>query len=653
MNISIAPSIGSFSLLFIICLTSFLPIFVFIGLQKKGLKKKYPINSIYEVATKISYLILFASLLAQCCLAYSFIISDYSVANVYQNSHHLKPLIYKIAGSWGNHEGSMLLLISVIALYSVVFNYFSRLQKEIKVIFSASQALIILLFTAFTAFVSNPFARIFPAPKTGLGLNPVLQDIGLALHPPMLYAGYIGFSLIFSLVMAGLLSSSFDKQEFINSLKLWLLTPYTFLTIGVALGAWWAYRELGWGGYWFWDPVENVSLMPWIAATILIHCLKLVNKGVAYQIWGGFVAILTFILCLLGIFLTRSGVLTSVHSFAIDTNRGFFVMMIILIVSFVGFLVLGLGSKSLTSNISNDKSDQGDGKFRLKSLLETKNLLLLNNYLLLIALFVVMLGTLYPIFLRGFWREFISIGPDYYNRILSLALLPFIAFMIASDRISKRQFVIISSCATLLFSLFVYFSYAQIGLDLMQMAILWICLAAIVSCFFSRYKLPVKLAHGGFALIMVGIVLSSNFSQVRELNLKLKEDFEIANYKLKFDDIEYFAGSNFIARGGIFPVVQKSGKELGRLKPQLRYYPVSEQTTNEAEILHFFTGDLYLVIGNKDDESGYYVVRAYYKPFIVLIWIGCLGIVIGIAMKVLKKIKKIGKKLVEYESKNL
>ena len=559
-----SPTLGFALLLLTFSTSIFLPIFNFIFYKKTSLAE------LQKISFALTCGIFLAAILAQLCLIFSFVISDYSVTNVYQNSHHLKPLIYKISGSWGNHEGSMLLLISILSAYTFAFNFFSKIDLEKKLIITSSQSLIISLLAAFTAFTSNPFARIFPVPEVGLGLNPLLQDIGLALHPPMLYTGYIGFSLIFSFAIAGLLSEKVDRK-FAAHLKNWLFFSYGFLTLGIGLGAWWAYRELGWGGYWFWDPVENVSLMPWIAATALVHCLKLLEQKEICKIWTVFLAILTFILCLLGLFLVRSGILTSVHSFAIDASRASFVIAIILLIGGGGLLIFGAKMHHLKTAAQ---------KF---SPLSKTGLIFLNNYFLIIALFIVLLGTLYPIFSRGFFDQFISIGPNYYNKIFSILIIPFLIFM-------------------------------------------------AIASFGKRMSIVMALAHLGFFFVILGVTLSSFFGSVKEVNLKKTELLKIAGYEIKFNDVEYFAGKNFLARQGNFTIL-KNNQELGKLAPQLRSYPTAEQTTNEPSIRHRIFSDLYLVIGNKDEDENY-AVRAYHKPFIFLIWMGCgmifLAVIFGI-----------------------
>lgn len=636
------PTIGFALLLLAFSISIFLPIFSCVSF------KKFEILQLEKVVKILMALTFFTALAAQLALVFSYVTSDYSVLNVYQNSHHLKPLIYKISGSWGNHEGSMLLLISVLCGYSAAFVFFSKISAPQKIIVTSSQSLIIAAFVAFTAFTSNPFERIFPAPAAGLGLNPVLQDIGLAMHPPMLYTGYIGFSLIFSLAMAGLLVEKIDS-DFAARLKNWLFFSYGFLTLGIGLGSWWAYRELGWGGYWFWDPVENVSLMPWLAATALIHCVKFLEKREIFKKWTAFLAILSFILCLLGIFLTRSGVLTSVHSFAVDSRRGFFVILLISLIGGVGLLIFGRHAHKLKIVENN---------FHFWSRVGA---ILVNNYFLVLALFIVVLGTLYPLFSQSFFNQFISIGPDYYNKLFSILLLPFLVFLSISlflnysekttvQKILNRSSALILLIATLLTSTTTFY---QKRADFLQITILFLAILAalLTTLFFAKIVLrdrkvrffsfeaissaPVTAAHLGFVLVIVGIILTSSFGATKEVNIKEGEVTKISYYDVKFKEVNYVVGPNFVARQGVFEIF-KNENFVAELKPQLRFYPVSDQTTNEAAIKHDFFGDLYLVVGQKD-EAGFYALRAYHKPFIYLIWLGCAMIFSGAMIKILQR----------------
>ncbi len=619
------PTFGFAFLLLTFCINIFIPIFSCISL-----KKKTPIKE-RELIT-LSFFSLLTAILSQLCLIYSFLISDYSVLNVYQNSHHLKPIIYKIAGSFGNHEGSMLLLVTILSAYAFAFALLSKIDGKNKIIILSSQSCIIALFAAFTAFTSNPFLRNFPIPEVGLGLNPILQDIGLALHPPMLYTGYIGFSLVFSFAIAGLFNKKIDR-EFAIRLRSWLFFSYGFLTLGIGLGAWWAYRELGWGGYWFWDPVENVSLMPWLTATALIHSLKLLERKEILKIWTSFLAILTFILCLLGIFLVRSGMLTSVHSFAVDAKRGFFIIAIVTLIGGAALLLLGIRIPDLKSD-NKDNNNNGDRKFFWSKI----GAILLNNYLLIVALFTVLLGTLYPVFSRSFFNQFIVIGPDFYNKILSIFLAPLLLFLAISydlddtKNTARRDFLNRDNVLTGLVSatlsslVFLY----QKDIHFWQILILFLAIFSFLKTLVFAESFVIGFAHSGFSLIIIGIVLSACFGSVKEVNLKLGERINLSGYELEFSKIDYVMEDNFIAREGEFSLL-KSGKLIGKLNPQLRFYPISNQTTNETSIEHMTLGDFYVVMGNKDEQERY-AVRVYHKPFIWLIWTGCLMIFLAMVV---------------------
>ena len=632
-----APTIGFALLLLVFSISIFLPIFNYVSF------KRGKVSDLEQITKTLMALIFFSAISAQISLIYSYVNSDFSVLNVYQNSHHLKPLIYKISGSWGNHEGSMLLLISVLCAYSLAFVLLSKISPQKKIIIASSQSLIIAAFASFTAFTSNPFARIFPAPTVGLGLNPVLQDIGLSMHPPMLYTGYIGFSLIFSFAIAGLLLEKID-ENFAARLKNWLFFSYGFLTLGIGLGSWWAYRELGWGGYWFWDPVENISLMPWIAATALIHCVKFLEKKEIFKKWTAFLAILTFVLCLLGIFLTRSGVLTSVHSFAVDAKRGFFVILLITLIGGAGLLVFG----SKAHKLENKKSE-----FHFWSKI---GMILVNNYFLILSLFIVLLGTLYPLFSQSFFDQFISIGPEYYNKLFAILLVPFLIFLGSSyslnysektpaQKIINRSNSLICGLAIILTSLTYFY---QKSADFLQILILFLAIftALLTILFFTKNsklrffsqesiaRAPVTAAHLGFSLVVIGIVITSSFGLTKEVNIKENESVKIADYEIKFNEVTYLQGPNFVVRQGTFDIL-KNNKSITKLTPQLRFYPVSDQTTNEAAILYSFFGDLYLVVGQKD-ENDFYALRIYHKPFIYLIWLGCAMIFGGTIIKILQ-----------------
>ncbi len=550
----------------VICfIGAFCGFFVFVKNKKIDLK-------IFKLFSAAAFSL---SAIAFLCLIYCYIISDFSIANVYQNSHSLKPLIYKISGTWGNHEGSMLMLLCILNLYSCAFAFLSKIDQQQKIITLATQSFISLGITAFIAFTSNPFLKIFPAPKEGLGLNPILQDIGLAMHPPMLYTGYIGFSLIFSIAIAALLTGKVDR-ELASKMKPWLMFTWSFLTLGIGLGSWWAYRELGWGGFWFWDPVENVSLMPWLCGTALLHSVSMLAKNNNFKIWSCFLAILAFVFCLLGIFLVRSGIVTSVHSFANDPARGIFIIGLLLIIGGAGFLIFffkALKIKTIQNNFS---------------IFSKSGMILINNFLLCLALFIVALGTLYPLILQLFFDSSISIGPTYYNKLFAPIAIAALCLMVLVPSIRLNKF---SSKSMLL-------------------------------------------AHIGIFVVIIAISLTAIFSKTTELNMKFGDKTKISGYEIEFQNVEYLAGKNYLARQGNF-LISENNQQVTILKPQSRYYPESEQTTTESSIKHFVFSDLYLVIGAKDQAENY-AVRIYHKPFMSFIWLGCLLVFVGGMLSILK-----------------
>ncbi len=559
------PNIGFTSLLLVLILSIFQPILSFFIYKKN---KEYSV-SLLKVLSSATFVLCAISFL---CLIISYVNSDFSVVNVYQNSHSLKPLIYKISGAWGNHEGSMLMLLCILNFYGVAFAFLSRIDSEQKIITLAVQSIIIFGFTAFIVFTSNPFLKIFPIPSEGLGLNPILQDIGLAMHPPMLYTGYIGFSLIFSIAIAALISEKVDS-DFAKYMKPWLMFSWSFLTLGIGMGSWWAYRELGWGGFWFWDPVENVSLMPWLCATALVHSATMLAKNNQFKIWSCFLSILAFVFCLLGIFLVRSGIITSVHSFANDPRRGIFIIILLLIIGGAGFLVFFF--KSLKIKTYPDHP----------SITSRSGMISINNFLMCLALFIVALGTLYPLILQLFFDTSISIGPSYYNKLFAPIAAVLLCLMIFIPSVRLNRFSSKSMC----------------------------------------------LAHIGIIVVICAIAATTILSKTKELNMKFGDKTNISGYEIEFENIEYSKGKNYLIRQGNF-VVSKKGELLAKLHPQTRYYPENDQITTEADIKYFVFSDLYLVIGGKDeDKKGVekYAVRIYHKPFMSFIWLGCLLIFIG------------------------
>lgn len=559
-------------------------------------------NMIMEIskASVISCMIL--SLICFISLSYSHIISDFSIENVYQNSSSLKPLIYKFSGSWGSHEGSMILWILILCLFSFAFWLLEDIPIKAHII--SIQGLIIFLFAIYTAIYSSPFHKIIPPPFEGLGLKPVLQDIGLAFHPPALYLGYLGMSIPFSFAV-GILLSKQQMDGWQKILHKWVIISWIFLTLGIALGSWWAYRELGWGGYWFWDPVENASLMPWLVATALIHALIAKNYHMSILL-----AIMAFSLSMIGTFLVRSGILTSVHSFAMDLERGSFILLIIMIITGLGiFSYLFFPPKKQDRKISL--------------------YLLLNNILLLVALFTILLGTLYPLLLDLATGEKISVGAPYFNKIMGILNIPFIALAIFAPffyKFSNKSRILLFVFSALLFILSAIVSGKIIAASSIILALILILSHMAKSSYHNRAML---ISHTGFALIVMGIATSSIFGFDREFSMQPSESREFeGEYRLEFRQLKQKIGSNYIANQGVF-ALWKGNNEIAILTPEFRFYPIEGDTTIEKSIdRHYLLSDYYIAMGEMD-KNNYSSVRFYYRPLINLLWIGALIIIIG------------------------
>ncbi len=621
-------------LLFSLCISLFLASYNFVPrLRKTGLIKIFAlsVNTVFVCIT-----------LSLASLIYSYAVSDFSVLNVYLNSHTAKPLIYKITGTWGNHEGSMLLFVWLISLFNFLFQFLSKYEGKKEIL--SFQSLILLLFSSFLIFASNPFERIFPTPENGLGLNPILQDIGLAIHPPILYIGYTGLSIILSFAVTALLNGKFGN-DWARHCMPWLLASWGFLTFGIGLGSWWAYRELGWGGFWFWDPVENSSLLPWLSALALFHSIYVLEKRKALATWVLFLSILTFTLSMLGFFLVRSGILTSVHSFANDPARGLFILLIITIVSGYAFLLFGLRSHKFKTDVSF-------------SLVSREGSILFNNLFIITLLAIVALGTLYPIILQQFTGASVSVGAPYYNitfNVVAMVLLviagigPILKWQ--NDEILKnyKKFVL-SDVLSILAAIYVFwlqgykFTFSLFGIY----CSVWLIVAVVVwSKIYTLKKFPsshygVFLSHLGIGLLAFSISILSGWKQEKELVMKKGENVEIAGYNLLFKNAITGVKSNYVYRQGEFSV-NKGNREVAILFPQTRFFPVEGSQTTETAIYSNPISDIYIVIGssfNPKDASNGYAVRVYYKPAINLIWLSCLLIGAGGITSAIIRFKK-------------
>jgi len=572
--------------------------------------------------------LLISSLISFFLLMYSHVVSDFSVLNVFQNSHTTKPLLYKISGVWGNHEGSMLLWILVLTLFNYfIFKLFNKKNSVFILKTLEIQAFITIGFILFTVLTSNPFERMIPAQANGLGFNPILQDPALAIHPPLLYIGYVGFSAAFSISVATLSLNNSEKIPWYNYMKPFVATAWTFLTIGIALGAVWAYYELGWGGWWFWDPVENASFMPWLLGTALLHSLIIVEKRKSLQAWVLLLSILAFLLSVVGTFLVRSGILTSVHTFALDPSRGIYILIFIALIGGYSLILFGLKSKRyFDNNYFTFFSKEGS--------------ILVNNILMVVVCATVFLGTIYPLLVEAFTNSKISVGEPYYNSTVIPIMIPAILVMGIGpmlgwgkedkSKVFKKIFpsILITAVMTILIFL-IYQSYSVIGIVGIVLSF-WIISNNLIMLIKKnkKYSISMIIAHLGVGLLILGITGSSVWQEEKITRMKIDEKTKIDKYTIVFNKIEEIRRSNYIALQGNFLVFDEKRKIITKLKPENRFYPIENNFTTEASIHTNLFRDLYIVLGEGNSNDGW-VVRIYYNPLVIWIWIGALVIFWG------------------------
>tara|TARA_B100000315_G_scaffold142548_1_gene131575 strand:- start:225 stop:2111 length:1887 start_codon:yes stop_codon:yes gene_type:complete len=572
--------------------------------------------------------LLISSLISFFLLMYLHIVSDFTVLNVFQNSHTTKPLLYKISGVWGNHEGSMLLWILVLTL----FNYFIFKLLNTKNSFFIlktleTQAFVTIGFILFTVLTSNPFERMIPTQTNGLGFNPILQDPALAIHPPLLYIGYVGFSAAFSMSVATLSLSNNEKIFWYSYMKPFVVAAWTFLTIGIALGSVWAYYELGWGGWWFWDPVENASFMPWLLGTALLHSLIIVEKRKSLQTWVLLLSILAFLLSIVGTFLVRSGILTSVHTFALDPSRGIYILTFTALLGGYSLILFGKRSKKyFDNNYFNFFSKEGS--------------ILVNNVLMVVVCATVFLGTIYPLLVETFTNNKISVGEPYYNSTVIPIIIPAILVMGVGPilewgredklKIFKKIFPsILFTAAMTIFVFIVYKSYSLIGIAGIILAF-WIISNNLLILFKKNknYSIGMIIAHLGVGLLILGITGSSVWQKEKIVRMKIDEKIKIEKYNIVFEKIDEIKGPNYVALQGNFLVFDSKKNIIAKLKPENRFYPITNNFTSEASIHTNLFRDLYIVIGEGNLRDGW-IVRIYYNPLVIWIWIGALVIFLG------------------------
>ncbi len=569
------------------------------------------------------------------CLVYAFVTNDFSVNNVALNSNSNLPVYYRIAASWGSHEGSLLLWILMLAVWAWAVARLSRqLPEETVARVLGVLGLISVGFLAFLLFTSNPFDRLLPAAPDGRDLNPLLQDFGMIIHPPLLYMGYVGFSVAFAFAIAALMGGQLDAA-WARWSRPWTTVAWMFLTLGIFMGSYWAYYELGWGGWWFWDPVENASFMPWLVGTALIHSLAVTEKRGSFKNWTVLLAIIAFSLSLLGTFLVRSGVLTSVHAFATDPERGTFILLFLSIV--IGGSLLLYAWRAPTVGLG--------GRF---ALISRESMLLVNNVLLLVASGTVLLGTLYPLFMDALGLGKISVGPPYFEAVfvplmipvlLLVAVGPFARWKEASlsDLLRRLRWVALASLGLAAAIALVLAASPMVTAGL-AFAI-WIAFASVAHMVERARHAPagmplmkrlsreprsywaMLIAHAGIGVFVVGVTMVNGFDDAKDVHMRPGDTVTVSGYTFTLSDLKEVKGPNYIAARGTFDVTYE-GKKLTTLHPEKRMYTVQQMPMTEAAIDRGFTRDLYVSLGEATPEG--WIVRVQHKPFVGWIWGGCL-----------------------------
>jgi cytochrome c-type biogenesis protein CcmF len=598
-------------------MSGFLLILSFLSYKKNDTNINSNIVSILSVQ-------LFSVLLSFLCLIYSFIISDFSNETVYNNSHTTKPFFYKISGAWGNHEGSLLLWLLVLTLFIFFFVFYSKKQPiKYRYLTIFFQQIIITGFFLFLIITSNPFSLLFPIPNEGLGLNPILQDPALAIHPPMLYLGYVGTSILFSSSLSSLVNNNVNSN-WARHIKYWTLITWIFLTVGILLGSIWAYYELGWGGFWFWDPVENVSLIPWLCLTALLHTLNVLEKRNLLQSWTIILSIATFTFSMSGTFLVRSGILNSVHTFANDPERGIFILtflFVLIILSLILFFIYQETEKSTEKKIH---------------FLSKESSILVNNWFMMYFLSVVLIGTIYPIFLEVLASEKISIGPPFYNKLLIPFLIPFLIFMSIGpnfrwikDNIKKiNYFRIFLLIVSLMLSYFIIKNTSTSTLisTIFGGAAIYLFFTTAKDLFRKNYHIAQSISHFGFSLFILSVLFNSIFSYEFSANMKVGEEIKYKNGNIKFSKLNTFEKDNYKSLVASFEIINNEGSIS--MFPEVRIYNEPNILTSEADIITSMFADKFIVINLIKGEE-IFNVRYQKKPFMIWIWISTLLIAIG------------------------
>ena len=565
-------------------------------------------------------------------LIFAFVYSDFSNETVFNNSHTTKPLFYKISGTWGNHEGSLLLWLVVLTLFIFLFLIKSKNHsKKYRILTLLFQQIIIIGFFIFLIKSSSPFNYIFPIPNEGMGLNPILQDPALAIHPPILYLGYVGSSIIFSSVLAAT-TLNYISKNWATHIKSWILISWIFLTLGILLGSIWAYYELGWGGFWFWDPVENVSLMPWLALTTLLHCILILEKRSILSSWVIVLSIATFTLSMCGTFLVRSGILNSVHTFANDPERGLFILTFLFLLIFISLFIFFIFHKSDNEKINSF------------SLLSKETSILINNWFMMYFLSVVLIGTVYPIFLDVISSQKISVGPPFYHKIIVPFLIPFLIFMAIGPQLkwikaglNNKSHLLILFIISLLISFFIVDSLKINFLvnTLLIGSAFYLFFITIRDFFLKKFQnIQQNISHFGFSLLILSILFNNIFSNELITNLKVGESFKNDKFEITFNDLKRLDEKNYISFKGNFSIRENKIEDM--LEPELRVYNQPNIITSEADIKTTFFTDKFITMNSVKNEE-YFNIRYQVKPFMLWIWISVLLISLGGLMSLFKK----------------
>ncbi len=566
----------------------------------------------------------------------AFIISDFSIITVYQNSHSLKPFLYKVSGTWGNHEGSLLLWVIILTIFSFLFLLYNKNHSKNYRIYSLIvQNILILGFLFFLLFNSNPFSIISPIPKEGLGLNPILQDPALAIHPPLLYVGFVGSSIYFSAAIASLLTN-YSGKLFATSIKNWVLISWTFQTLGILAGSIWAYYELGWGGFWFWDPVENASLLPWFAMSALLHSLIVLERRNLLYFWVIILCLLTFILSVTGTFLVRSGILNSVHTFASDPSRGIYILIFLSFMIFASVMLFFNKFKNSSYNFNSNSKE---------------TFILINNWFMIFYLITVLIGTVYPIFTEVLTDHKVSVGPPFYNTVIIPIVVLFLFFMSVGPQTGwiKNKFYNLNLFFRILIgSIFINFCIVYLfkGYSLLSNFIIisavFLVISSLIDLFKSYKNLsmdsPRVISHLAFGFLIFFIGINYNFSLEKDFNLKLGEKKNFENYSVEFKDLRLKDFKNYKAIIGEFKINNMKENVNQSLYPEIRIYENPSTITYETSIRSGILKDYYITMSNID-RSDYYNIKFQKKPFMMWIWVSVIFISLGGFLRLYKNAK--------------